>query len=85
MKLWEQYEQHIYDKLKQQFPECKIKKNVMLMGSLSKTERQIDILANIQGLGKEITIVVDCKYFNDNIDVNVVGAFCCKIRSMTTT
>jgi len=72
---WEEYEKEIHTRLSSEFPDAKISHNVRLKGSLSKVDRQVDILVEDYLVGHKIRMVVDCKYFNRKIDVKNVECF----------
>lgn len=75
MKDWEKYEQQIFDKLDELFPNSDIQKNQRIIGKYSERSRQIDILVKSQSIGREILIVIDCKKFSKKIDVKTVESF----------
>jgi len=72
---WRDYEIYITQHFKRQFPDTSIRHNVRRMGSISKTKRQIDILIEGELAGFNISVIVDCKYFNKKVDVKDVEAF----------
>lgn len=74
-KEWELYEDHIFDKLRSEYPGHSIEKDVQVLGQLSKIERQIDIVVKDRIVGEKVTAVVDCKHFSNNIDVGVIDKF----------
>jgi len=75
MEEWEEYEQRIFEKLHKEFPDCEIKKNDSIKGQFSGSQRQVDV--SIRGPFAGITIlgIVECKYFNKNVDVPVIDSF----------
>lgn len=74
-KDWEKYEDDIFDKLRKEFPGHSISKDARLPGRFSGIDRQIDILVRQDVLGEDITAIVDCKHFSDNVDVKDVEGF----------
>jgi hypothetical protein len=75
MKDWEIYERQIFDKLQDEFPGSRIKKNQRIVGKYSLRSRQIDILVTSQSIGQELIIVIDCKKFGKKIDLKTVESF----------
>ena len=75
MKDWEKYEEQIFDKFKELFPDSTIEKNQRRIGKFSGRSRQIDILVTSQSIGREIIIVIDCKKFSKKIDIKTVESF----------
>jgi len=74
-KDWEIYEEHIFSKLKSEFPKAEILKNEKIKGVFSKVNRQIDILVTTEEIGKKIKIVIDCKRFSKNVHVKHIESF----------
>lgn len=72
---WREYEVYITKHFQKQFPDAKIEHDVKKKGLISKVTRQIDILIRGVIAGFNLEIVVDCKYFNKNVDVKDVEAF----------
>lgn len=72
---WKKYENEIIAILTESYPQFHILKDQRLEGKYSKKKRQIDILIKSKIAGHEITIIVDCKYFNKRIDVKTVESF----------
>jgi hypothetical protein len=72
---WKEYEIEIANYFKETFPNAKISHNVKLIGRYSKIERQIDILIEDYVAGNRISVVVDCKFFSEKIDVKDVEMF----------
>ncbi len=72
---WKEYEIYITRHFQRLFPETSIQHNVKREGLLSKTKRQIDILIEGKVAGFDLTIIVDCKYFNKKVDVKEVESF----------
>ena len=72
---WKDYEIYITRHFQKLFPEASIQHNVRRLGLLSKTERQIDILIEGTIAGFALTIIVDCKYFGQKVDVKEVDSF----------
>jgi restriction endonuclease len=72
---WRDYEQHIFQSLRKQFPETELVCSVRLDGRISGIKRQIDILARGQLMDARPLAVVDCKYFSREVDITVVESF----------
>lgn len=75
MAEWEDYEMQIFEKLKEEFPDSEILKNQKIEVRLSKVKRQIDILVKGTLVGRDILGVVECKNFNEKVDVKVIDGF----------
>jgi len=75
MKDWEKYESQIFEKLRIDFPNSHIKKDQKLQGKFSMIKRQIDILVKGKEIGKDVTIVIDCKKFSRKVNVKHVESF----------
>lgn len=72
---WKDYEIYITQHFQKLFPNTSIQHNVRREGLISKTNRQIDILIEGKIAGFDLTVIVDCKYFNKKVDVKVVESF----------
>lgn len=72
---WKEYEIYITRHFQRLFPRTSIQHNVRREGHLSKVKRQIDILIEEKVAGFDLTIIVDCKYFNKKVDVKEVESF----------
>jgi hypothetical protein len=72
---WKKYEKEIHTQFQEMYPEAEITHNASLPGRYSKTDRQIDILVQDYAAGEKITIIVDGKYYSENIDVKDVESF----------
>lgn len=72
---WEEYEQRIFEELRRRYPNTCPQWNVKVVGSTTKSPRQIDILIETQVLDSSIRIVVDAKDRKTPIDVNEVESF----------
>ena len=72
---WKEYETEIADYFKSQFPNAEITHNASVDGRYSKVKRQIDILIEDYVAGNRIRIVIDGKFFSENIDVKDVEMF----------
>ncbi|MCM0665105.1 restriction endonuclease [Flavobacterium tyrosinilyticum] len=75
MKDWEKYEEQIFEKLSDEFPDSNILKNQKITGKYSNRSRQIDILVKSESIGRNLLIAVDCKMFNKKIDIKTVESF----------
>ena len=72
---WKEYEIYITRHFQKLFPQTSIQHNVHREGLMSKTKRQIDILIEKKVAGFDLSIIVDCKYFNKKVDVKEVESF----------
>lgn len=72
---WKDYEIEISEYFKRQFPNADITHNVKIDGRYSKIQRQIDILIEDYVAGNRMRIIVDGKFFSENIDVKDVEMF----------
>jgi len=72
---WQDYEKEIYDYFRQEYPNSQITCNAKIEGIFSKIDRQIDILIEDYVCGNKFRIIIDGKYFNNNIDVKDVESF----------
>ncbi len=72
---WREYEIYITKHFQRLFPGTLIQHNIKREGLISKTKRQIDILIEGKIAGFNMSIIVDCKYFNKKIDVKEVESF----------
>jgi len=72
---WKEYETYITRHFQRLFPGTSIQHDVRREGLISKTQRQIDILIEGRIAGFDLKIIVDCKYFNKNVDVKEVESF----------
>lgn len=72
---WKDYEIEISEYFKRQFPNANISHNVKVEGRYSKIQRQIDILIEDYVAGCRMRIVIDGKFFSENIDVKDVEMF----------
>ncbi len=72
---WKDYEIYIHKHFQRLFPDTSITHNVKKIGIISKTKRQVDIYIDGKLAGFDITIIVDCKYFNKKVDVKDVESF----------
>lgn len=75
MKEWEHYEEQIFKKLNELFPDSEILKNQKIRGKFSKRIRQVDILVTASLIGSKILVVVDCKKFSNKVNVKTVESF----------
>jgi tetratricopeptide (TPR) repeat protein len=72
---WRDYEKEIHQQFQEMYPEAEITHNTTLPGRYSKIDRQIDVLIEDYAAGDRIRIMVDGKYFLENIDVKEVECF----------
>ena len=72
---WKEYEEEIFENFRSAYPNTKISYNQKILGRYSKTERQIDVLIEGRIAGKKIRLVIDGKYYSENVDVKAVESF----------
>ena len=72
---WKEYEEEIFENFKSAYPNTKISYNQKIIGRYSKVERQIDVLIEGRIAGKKIRLVIDGKYYSENVDVKAVDSF----------
>lgn len=73
---WKKYEETIHEYLTMQYPKVNILHNQILVGKISRSDRQIDILIDETIAGHRIKIIIDSKcYKNTKIDVKDVESF----------
>lgn len=72
---WRKYENEIFEAFKTAYPNAKISFNQKIVGRYSKIERQVDVLVEGRIAGKKIRLVIDGKYYSENIDVKGVDSF----------
>ena len=70
------YENGVADVLAYLLPGASVSRNVKLVGQLSETQRQVDVLIrSVPEDEASATLVVDCKRWSSKIDVADVGTF----------
>jgi len=72
---WQKYESEVYNLLQMYVPSGSIRKNVKLIGKLSKSSRQIDVLMEDSLYTEKIQIVVECKRYSRKVHVKDVESF----------
>jgi len=75
VKEWELYESEVLDKLKKEFPNDEIKKNIRKLGKYSRVNRQIDIAVYKETVGYNMLGIIDCKCFNRKLNVRDIESF----------
>ncbi len=75
VKEWELYEAEVLDKLKKEFPNDEIKKNIRKLGKYSRVNRQIDIAVYNETVGYNMLGIIDCKCFNRKLNVRDIESF----------
>ena len=73
--MWKEYEEKLFTSLKNIYTECEIEYDESIFGIYSNVERQIDFAIRGNLAGKRILGIVDCKYYNKNIDVKIIESF----------
>ena len=79
---WKDYEKEVHAYFSQMYPNSKITYDAKIVGRYSKRERQIDVLIEDDIAGFPLKIVVDAKYFSENIDVKCVESFISMIEDV---
>jgi hypothetical protein len=72
---WKEYEDEIFEELRRRYPAVPITRNAKVLGRISQTHRQIDVLIEAQVLDSPVRVIVDAKKRTDPIDVNDVESF----------
>lgn len=72
---WKQYEDEIFEELRRRHPAVPITRNAKVLGRISKTLRQVDVLIDAQVLDSSVRTIVDAKKRMKPIDVNDVESF----------
>lgn len=72
---WQQYETEIFQHFADAYPDCEVRKNVMLLGRYSKVDRQVDVLITGSVADFEMRIAIDAKHYSSPIDVKDVECF----------
>lgn len=82
---WDEYEDSTLNYLQAKFHNSKVTKNVKILGKLSNTNRQIDVLIETQVADIYLPIVVECKRWASKLDVADVGSFIDKLNDVGIT
>lgn len=72
---WSDYEQQVFETLKEHLPSADIQKNVKIRGRYSKRLRQIDMLISEETPTGVQKTVIDAKFYKKRVDVKVVDEF----------
>lgn len=72
---WKEYEDEIFEELRSRYPDAPITRDAKILGRISQTHRQIDVLIEAQVLDSPVRVIVDTKKRTDPIDVNDVESF----------
>jgi hypothetical protein len=79
---WKEYEREIEDYFRAEYPSANITANAKILGRLSNTERQIDLLIDEQVCDWSLKIAIDAKNHNRKIDVKDVEEFLGLVRDI---
>ena len=79
---WKEYELYITRHFQKLFPNTSIQHDVKREGLMSRTKRQIDILIEGKLAGIDLTIIVDCKYFDKRVGIKEVESFLSFLRDL---
>jgi hypothetical protein len=80
---WKEYEREIEKYFRSEYPTARIAANAHLVGRHSKTDRQIDLLIEIQVCDVSFRIVIDAKHHARKIDVKHVEEFLGLMRDVS--
>lgn len=72
---WKEYEDEIFEELRRRYAAVPITRNAKVLGRITQTFRQIDILIEAQVLDSPVRVIVDAKKRTKPIDVNDVESF----------
>ena len=72
---WKEYEKEVFEALCVIYPNCEIEFNDSIFGVFSLIERQIDFAIRGEIAGETILGIVDCKFYNENVDVKGIESF----------
>jgi hypothetical protein len=72
---WKDYEKEVHSYFSKMYPNSTITYDAKIIGRYSKKERQVDVLIEDDIAGFPLRVVVDAKYFSENIDVKCVESF----------
>lgn len=72
---WKDYEKEVHSYFSTMYPNSTITYDAKIIGRYSKKERQVDVLIEDDIAGFPLRVVVDAKYFSENIDVKCVESF----------
>jgi tetratricopeptide (TPR) repeat protein len=80
---WRKYEKEIFENFREAYPDAKISFDQKILGRYSKIERQIDVLIEGRIAGKKLRIIIDGKYYSENIDVKEVESFISMVEDVS--
>jgi hypothetical protein len=72
---WKDYEDRVFDELRNHYPDYLIKRDTKIHGVISQTPRQIDVLIEAEVFDSPVRIIVDAKMRTQPIDVNDIESF----------
>jgi len=75
MEDWRRYEERVYDKLRSEFPDHDIERDVRVRGRKSGIDRQVDVAITRQVAGYDVFGAVECRKVSRRLDVTVVDRF----------
>lgn len=76
---WRQYELDVRDTLRVLDPRAKVEHDARVVGSISGTERQIDVLAESTIVGQVHRVVIECKFYTRKLGIGKVDEFVGKL------
>lgn len=79
---WKKYENQVFTYFKDRYPNAQIEQNIFIVGHISKTKRQIDLLVEETVAGYKIKIVIECKDWNKPLDVADIEQFVQKLNDI---
>lgn len=72
---WKDYEDRVFEELRTRYPDYQIKRDTKILGVISQTPRQIDVLIEAEVLDSPVRIIVDAKMRAQPVDVNDIESF----------
>jgi restriction endonuclease len=79
---WKGYEGEIEEYLRSQYPDASISHDTKVVGVVSKTNRQIDVLVETHSLDFPLRIVVEGRRHKRRIDITAIEAFVTKLKDV---
>ncbi|WP_081346949.1 restriction endonuclease [Mycobacteroides chelonae] len=77
--LWTRYEASVAELLAALDPGARITHNKAVLGRISRVTRQVDVWAEGQVVGLQVSVAVECKHHQRPIDITVVDGFVGKL------
>ncbi|AMW19580.1 hypothetical protein Chelonae_p1829 [[Mycobacterium] chelonae subsp. bovistauri] len=77
--LWTRYETSVAQLLAALDPGARITHNKTVLGRISRVTRQVDVWAEGQVVGLQVSVAVECKHHQRSMDISVVDGFVGKL------